>query len=115
MIADLGVAPSQALALATGGCLRHDSVERTIEAAAVFAPCALGQVMATPGKHDSAQQQCLHTRGEHGVAGLDGVGAVAELMHDPYAIDAVRFTVSLPFAGAGPALLRRRRDALSLS
>jgi hypothetical protein len=33
------------------------------------------------------------------------------LVHDPNAIDAVRFTTSMPFAGAGPTLRRRRSDA----
>jgi hypothetical protein len=32
-------------------------------------------------------------------------------MHDPNAIDAVRFVVFLPFAGAGLVQRRRRRDA----
>jgi hypothetical protein len=32
-------------------------------------------------------------------------------MHDPNAIDAIRFTASVPFAGAGPSLRHRRRDA----
>ena len=32
-------------------------------------------------------------------------------VHDPNAIDAVRFTASMPFAGAGPMLRRRRSDA----
>ncbi len=36
---------------------------------------------------------------------------VGGLVHDPNAIDAVRFTVALPFAGAGRAVRRRRRDA----
>jgi hypothetical protein len=32
-------------------------------------------------------------------------------LHDPNAIDAVRFTASMPFAGAEPTLRRRRSDA----
>jgi hypothetical protein len=32
-------------------------------------------------------------------------------MHDPNAIDVFRVTVVLPFAGAGPARSRQRRDA----
>jgi len=32
-------------------------------------------------------------------------------MHDPNAIDGVRFVVSVPFAGAGLAQRQRRRDA----
>jgi len=32
-------------------------------------------------------------------------------MHDPNAIDAVRFTVAVPFAGAGRISAPRRRDA----
>jgi hypothetical protein len=32
-------------------------------------------------------------------------------LHDPNAIDAVRFTASVPFAGAKPTLRRRRSDA----
>jgi hypothetical protein len=32
-------------------------------------------------------------------------------MHDPNAIDVLRLFVSLPFAGAGPAAKRQRRDA----
>jgi hypothetical protein len=36
---------------------------------------------------------------------------IAHPMHDPNAIDAVRFTASMPFAGAEPALRRRRSDA----
>jgi len=32
-------------------------------------------------------------------------------VHDPNAIDAVRFSASTPFAGAGPTLRRRRSDA----
>jgi hypothetical protein len=36
---------------------------------------------------------------------------VGGLMHDPNAIDAVRFTTSMPFAGAEPTLRRRRSDA----
>ena len=78
--AELAVSLSQALAVAVGGRQRHDGVERAFEAPAVFAPGAWGQVAAPPGEHNGAQQQCLHARGEHGVAGLDGVGAVTELM-----------------------------------
>jgi hypothetical protein len=63
------------------------------------------------GQHDGAQQQRLQARGEDGVARRDGVAAVAQLMHDPNAIDAVRFVVSLPFGGAGFAQRRRPRDA----
>jgi hypothetical protein len=33
------------------------------------------------------------------------------LVHDPNAIDAVRFTVAVPFAGAGRISAPRRRDA----
>jgi hypothetical protein len=32
-------------------------------------------------------------------------------VHDPNAIDAVRFTVAVPFAGAGRISAPRRRDA----
>jgi hypothetical protein len=32
-------------------------------------------------------------------------------MHDPNAIDVLRLVMSLPFAGAGPAIKRQRRDA----
>jgi hypothetical protein len=32
-------------------------------------------------------------------------------MHDPNAIDVLRLVMSLPFAGAGPATKRQRRDA----
>jgi hypothetical protein len=39
-----------------------------------------------------------------------GQGVAAE-MHDPNAIGAVRFVVAVPFAGAGLAQRRRRRDA----
>ena len=76
----LAVSLSQTLAVTVGGCERHDGVERTLETPAVFAPGAWSQVPAASGEHDSAQQQCLHARGEHGVAGLDGVGAVAQLV-----------------------------------
>jgi transposase len=37
--------------------------------------------------------------------------AERQRQHDPNAIDVVRFTVSVPFVGAGPARRRRRRDA----
>jgi hypothetical protein len=36
---------------------------------------------------------------------------VPVLVHDPNAIDAVRFTVAVPFAGAGRISAPRRRDA----
>jgi hypothetical protein len=36
---------------------------------------------------------------------------IAVLVHDANAIDAVRFVVERPFAGARPAERRRRRDA----
>jgi hypothetical protein len=32
-------------------------------------------------------------------------------MHHPNAIDVLRLAVSVPFAGAGPATKRQRRDA----
>jgi hypothetical protein len=32
-------------------------------------------------------------------------------VHDPNAIDVLRLVMSLPFAGAGPATKRQRRDA----
>jgi hypothetical protein len=37
---------------------------------------------------------------------------VAGKMHDPNAIDVLRLVMSLPFAGAGPATKRQRRDAM---
>ena len=46
----------------------------------VFAPGARGQAAAPPSEHDGPQQQRLHARGEHGVSGFDGVGAVAQLV-----------------------------------
>src|SRR5215204_4647313 len=39
---------------------------------------------------------------------------VSAPVHDPNAIDAVRFTASMPFAGAEPTLRRRRSDAGSV-
>ena len=77
--AELAVSLSQALAVAVGRGQPHDGVKRALEAPAVFAPGAWGQVTAPPGEHDSTQQQCLHARSEHGVAGFYGVGAVAQL------------------------------------
>jgi len=76
----LAVSPSQALAVTLGRRQPHDGVERTLETPAVFAPGAFSQITAASGEHDSAQQQRLHARCEHGVAGLDRVGAVAQLM-----------------------------------
>ncbi len=63
-----------------GGRQRHDGVKGTFETPAVFAPGARGKVAVASREHDSAQQQRLYARGEHGVAGLDGIGAVAQLV-----------------------------------
>jgi hypothetical protein len=54
-----------------------------------------------------------------GVVGGDLVGQLLRcvrqeipvLVHDPYAIDAVRFVASVSFAGAGLLQRRQRRDA----
>jgi hypothetical protein len=69
--AELAISPPQPLAVAMGGRQRHDGVECALEAPAVFAPGAWGKVAVASREHDSAQQQRLHARGEHGVAGLD--------------------------------------------
>jgi hypothetical protein len=37
--------------------------------------------------------------------------ALLLLLYDPNAIDVLRLVMSLPFAGAGPATKRQRRDA----
>jgi len=59
----------------------------------------LGECGADPGRDDAA-------------LGLARVGqGVAHEMHDPNAIDAVRFVVPVPFFGAGLSAKRRRRDA----
>ncbi len=50
------------------------------EATAVFATGGLGQVAVPAGQHHGAQQERLHARGEDGVARLDGVAAIAQLM-----------------------------------
>src|ERR687893_3004815 len=63
-----------------GGGERHDGVERMLEAAAVFAAGTRSQAPMSPGQHHGPQQQRLHAWGEDGVARLDGVAAVAELM-----------------------------------
>ena len=48
----------------------------------------------------------------HGLLPLGHVGErVAHPVHDPNAVDAVRFTVAVPFAGAGRISAPRRRDA----
>jgi len=78
--AELAVSLPQPLAVTMGGRQCHDGIECALETPSVFAPGACGQVTAPSGEHDSAQQQCLHARSEHGVAGLGGVGAVTELM-----------------------------------
>jgi hypothetical protein len=50
--------------------------------------------------------------GDHRLPALADVGrGGAHPVHDPNAIDALRVTVCLPFAGAGPARRRQRRDA----
>jgi hypothetical protein len=69
--AELAISPPQPLAVAMGGRQRHDGVECALEAPAVFAPGAWGKVAVASREHDGAQQQRLHARGEHGVAGLD--------------------------------------------
>src|SRR4051794_41322304 len=98
VLAQQAVALAQSLPMAVGGGERHDGVEVALETAPVLATRALGEAAMAAGQHNGAQQQRLHARGEDGVARLNGVAAVAELMHDPNAIDAMRFVLSLPFA-----------------
>ncbi len=78
--AEFAVSLSQALAVTVGRSQRHDGVERTLEAPVVFAPGARGEVAVPLCEHCGPQQQCLHARREHPVAGLDGVSTVTQLM-----------------------------------
>jgi hypothetical protein len=48
----------------------------------------------------------------HGLLGAADMGqGIPHPMHDPNAIDVLRLVISVPFAGAGPATKRQRRDA----
>src|SRR5215218_10753138 len=80
VLAQLAVALSQSLPMSVAGGERHDGIEGVLEAAAVLAAGALGQPPMPPGQHHGPQQQRLHAWGEDGVACLDGVATVAELM-----------------------------------
>ena len=65
------------------------------------APCLVG-----------LQEGLTERRGDHGLLALGHVGErVPHPMHDANTIDAIRFGASMPFAGAGPVVRRRRRDA----
>ena len=61
------------------------------------------------GREIGLQEGLAQRRRHHRVLALGNVGqGASQPMHDPNTIDAVRVTVCLPFAGAGPA---QRRDA----
>src|SRR3954465_14288284 len=79
-LAEQAVTLSQPQAVAVGGSERHDGIEVAFEAATVFAAGAFGQAAMAAGQHDGAQQERLHAWGEDGIACLDGVAAVAQLM-----------------------------------
>ena len=80
VVADLGVSLAQSLAVAIDRRQRHDGIERAFQTAAVFAPRAVGQTAVSPRQHHGAQQQRLHARGEHRVARVDGILAIAQLV-----------------------------------
>jgi hypothetical protein len=54
VVANLAVSPAQSLTMPVCGSERHDGIELAIQPSAVFAPCALGQIAAAPGKHYGA-------------------------------------------------------------
>jgi hypothetical protein len=66
--------------MATGRGQAHDGVEIAVEAASVLGAGALGQVPSSSGDDEGAQQERLHARGEDGIAGFDGVLAIAKLV-----------------------------------
>src|SRR5208337_3130229 len=76
VVTNLAVSLAQSPAVAVGGGQRHDGVKVAVKTPTVLAPRALGQIAVAAGEHHRAQQQRLHTRGEHGVARVDGVLAV---------------------------------------
>ena len=82
MISHAGVSLAQSPAVAVGGRQRHDGVKVVIETASVLAACAVGQIAVAAGKHRRAQQQRLHARGEHRVARVDGILAIAQLVRE---------------------------------
>jgi hypothetical protein len=76
VIADFGIAFSQALAMPVLRDESHEGIEVAFEPSSIFAAGAGGQIVPPTGEHDSAQQQRLHAWGEDGVARLDGILAV---------------------------------------
>jgi len=59
---------------------RQNPVQLPFQAATVFQPGAGLQRVPATGEQDRAQQQRLQARGEDGVARLDGVAQVAQLV-----------------------------------
>ena len=72
--------------MATGRGQAHDGVEVAVEAASVLGAGALGQVPSSSGDDEGAQQERLHAWGEDGIAGFDGVLAIAKLVGQANAI-----------------------------
>ena len=77
VIADLGVAFAQALAVPVLRDESHYGIEVAIEPSSVLAAGAGGQIVPPTGEHDGTQQQLFQARGENGIARLDGILAVA--------------------------------------
>src|SRR3954454_5376750 len=93
-----------------GQCRRQDIVIAGY--LSPHSPVAKAARAVAPASASLLPVDLLQRRGDR-LAVLVGheVERVADQVHDPNAIDALRVTVCLPFAGAGPARRRQRRDA----
>jgi hypothetical protein len=80
VFSDFAISAPQPPAVALFRCRYHHPVQVVLQPSSVSPARYLCQIARPPCQHHGTQQQRLHTGRENGVAGVDRVLAVAQLM-----------------------------------